>query len=365
MKKLNIKKLDWYIIKKFIGTYLFTLLIVILVVIIFDLSEKIDKFAEHSVPIKEIVFEYYGGFIPWILNSFSPLFTFLAAIFFTSQLASHSEIVAMLAGGISMKRILAPYMASAAVIAAFTMFLGMVVIPPANKVRLDFENKYVRQKDAVSSQRNIHYQIAPGEFVYVEQFSTWSNTAYRFTLEKIEDNRVLSKVSAESATWDSLSRGWRLNNCFIRDFYGESSEMVEVMPMRDTVIGLVADDFYRRKNYVESITQKELNEYIKLQEMRGDSAIKLSKIEKHNRIAMPFSAFVLSVIAVALSSRKKRGGLGVNIGIGLALSFIYILFMRFSQMFVLTDTLPVVIAIWMPNIVFSVIALLLYRIAPK
>lgn len=364
MKNNKIKILDWYIIKKYIGTYFFTILIAVVIIIIFDISEKIEKFVDHQAPIDGIIFDYYCGFIPWILNSFCPLFVFISAIFFTSKLAQNSEIIAMLSGGISMKRILAPYMASAAFIAAFTMFLGMVVIPPANKVRLDFENKYVKQKDAVSSQRNIHYQVAPGEFVYVEQFSTWSNTSYKFTIEKIEDNELVSKISAESAAWDTTFNGWKLNNYFERDFYGES-ETVEIAPVKDTVINLVADDFYRRKNYVESISQRQLNKYIKLQKMRGDSAIKLSLIEKHNRIAMPFSAFILSVIAVSLSSRKKRGGLGINIGIGLALSFIYILFMRFSQMFVLTDTLPVVLAIWLPNIVFALIAFLLYKIAPK
>lgn len=364
IKLPHINILDKYIMKKYIGTYFFTILIAVLIIIIFDISEKIEKFVEHHAPLDGIIFDYYAGFIPWILNSFCPLFVFISAIFFTSKLSQNSEIIAMLSGGVSLKRLLAPYMASAAIIAVFTLFLGMVVIPPANKTRLDFENKYVRQKESVANQRNIHYQISPGEYVYVEQFSSWSNTAYRMTLEKFEGNRLVSKLSAESASWDSTILGWNLHNFYKRDFYGES-EMIAVGPSLDTVIGLHVDDFYRRENYVASITQKQLNDYIRLQRMRGDSSIKMSLIEKHNRVAMPFSAFVLSVIAVALSSRKKRGGLGLNIGIGLALSFIYILFMRFSQMFVLTDTLPAFVAIWLPNLVFSVIAYILYRIAPK
>ena len=366
MKIPGIKKLDWYIIKKFIGTYIFTLLIVILIVIIFDLSEKIDKFAEQNVPLKEIVFQYYGGFIPWILNSFSPLFVFIAAIFFTSQLTSHSEIIAMLTSGVSFKRLMVPYLASAAFIFAFSMIMGLYIIPPANQHRLDFENKYIKQQRLINQTRNIHYQIAPGQFVYVEQFSPWANTAYRFTLETIDvkSGELKSKVSAESAVWDSTFSGWKLHNYYERNFYGES-EVVKAGRIKDTVIDLTVKDFYRRKNIVESLTQKDLNEMIRVQEMRGDATVKYSLIEKHNRIAMPFSAFVLTVMAVALSSRKKRGGTGINIGIGLALSFSYILFQRFSQMFVHTGVMPPGLAMWVPNIIYAVIAYVLYRIAPK
>ncbi len=366
MKTPHIKKLDWYIIRKFIGTYLFTLLIVILVVIIFDLSEKIDKFTQNQVPINEIIFEYYGGFIPWILNSFSPLFTFLAAIFFTSQLASHSEIVAMLTSGVSFRRLMLPYMVSAAFICVLSLVMGMYLIPPANQHRLDFENKYIKTQRVANESRNIHYQIAPGQFVYVEQFSPWANTAYKFTLETIDvDNGDLkSKLSAESAVWDSTLCGWRLHNYFERDFYGES-EVVRSGRSKDTVISLTVADFYRRKNIVESLPQGELDELIRVQKMRGDAMVKYALIEKNNRIAMPFSAFILTVMAVSLSSRKKRGGTGINIGVGLALSFSYILFQRFAQMFVHTGTLPPVIAMWLPNFLYAGIAAVLYRIAPK
>ena len=328
MQTPHVKILDRYIIRKFLGTFLFIILIAVLIVVIFDLSEKIDKFLTKQIPLKEIVFDYYAGFIPWIVNSFSPLFVFISAIFFTSKLAQNSEIVAMLAGGISFRRLMAPYMFSAGVIALLSLLLGLYVIPPANKHRLDFENKYIKtQAIAAANMRNIHYQIAPGEFVYVEQFSRWANTAYRFTLEHIENHKIVSKISAESAAWDSTRGGWTLKNYFIRDFYGES-EMVRTGRQLDTVINLTLEDFYRRQNAVESMSGRDLNDLIEVQRLRGDALIKRSLIEKNSRIAMPFSAFVLTVIAVSLSSRKKRGGLGLNIGIGLALSFSYIFFMK-------------------------------------
>ena len=365
MKKTNIKILDRYIIGKFLGTFLFTILIAVVIVVIFDLSEKIDKFVEKGVSLHEIVFDYYVGFIVWLVNSFSPLLVFVSAIFFTSKLAQNSEIVAMLAGGISFKRLMAPYMVSAAVICGLSLLLGLYAIPPANQRRLDFENKYIKTQGIVADQtRNLHYQIAPGDFVYVEQFSRWANTAYRFTLEHIENNEVRSKISAESAAWDSTLGGWRLKNYFRRDFYGES-EVVTSGRQVDTVINLTIDDFYRRRNAVESMTGRDLNDMIQVQKMRGDAEVKRSLIEKNNRISMPFSAFILTIIAVSLSSRKKRGGLGLNIGIGLALSFTYILFMRLSQMFVHSGSLSPALALWLPNIIFAVVAAILYRLAPK
>ncbi len=366
MQTPHVKILDRYIIRKFLGTFLFIILIAVLIVVIFDLSEKIDKFLTKQIPLKEIVFDYYAGFIPWIVNSFSPLFVFISAIFFTSKLAQNSEIVAMLAGGISFRRLMAPYMFSAGVIALLSLLLGLYVIPPANKHRLDFENKYIKtQAIAADNMRNIHYQIAPGEFVYVEQFSRWANTAYRFTLEHIEDHKIVSKISAESAAWDSTRGGWTLKNYFIRDFYGES-EMVRTGRQLDTVINLTLEDFYRRQNAVESMSGRDLNDLIEVQRLRGDALIKRSLIEKNSRIAMPFSAFVLTVIAVSLSSRKKRGGLGLNIGIGLALSFSYILFMKFSQMFVTKGIIASpALALWIPNILFAIVAVILYKLAPK
>ena len=365
MQKPHIKILDRYIIRKFLGTFIFTILIAVVIVIVFDLSEKISKFVDKEVPLKEIVFEYYAGFIPWIVNSFSPLFVFISAIFFTSKMAQNSEIVAILSGGISFRRLMAPYMFSAGVIALLSLMLGLYVIPPANKHRLDFENKYIKtQAIAADNMRNIHYQIAPGEFVYVEQFSRWANTAYRFTLEHIEDHKIVSKISAESAAWDSTRGGWTLKNYFIRDFYGES-EMVRTGRQLDTVINLTLEDFYRRQNAVESMSGRDLNDLIEVQRLRGDALIKRSLIEKNSRIAMPFSAFVLTVIAVSLSSRKKRG-LGLNIGIGLALSFSYILFMKFSQMFVTKGIIASpALALWIPNILFAIVAVILYKLAPK
>lgn len=364
MKIPGLTILDKYIIKKFIGTFFVALALIIVIVIIFDVSEKIDDFVDGEVPLKEIIFTYYANFIPYFMNMFSAIFVFITVIFFTSKLAGDSEIIAMLSGGVSFKRLMVPYFISALIIAVFSLCLNLFVIPPANKTRLKFEGDHIKIAKFHNNKRHIHYQISPGDFAYVESFSTWNNTAFRFTLESFRENELVSKISAETAAWDTTFQGWKLRRYIKRDFV-DGKEIISHGSELDTVINLTIDDFYRRENTVESLDYFQLNDLIETQKMRGDTMVKYSLIEKNNRYAMPFSAFILTIIGVSLSSKKRRGGIGLNLGVGIALSFSYILFMRFSQMFVFTDTLPPVIAIWLPNVLYAIIAVVLYRMAPK
>ena len=361
---LRPKKIDAYIVSKFITTFFIALLLIIGIVIIFDISEKIDNFVAKEAPLKAIVFDYYLNFIPYFMNMFSPLFVFITVIFFTSKMAADSEIVAILSCGISFNRMMVPYIFSAALIALFSLCLNLFIIPDANKTRLEFENQYVKTRFK-SVGRNVHYQISPGEFVFAESFSSWNNTAYRFTLEKIIDNKLVSKISAESAVYHEDTDTWTLKKYFIRDYNEDLTDRIRSGKQIDTTIALSSKDFYLTEKTVETLNYKELNNLIDTQRMRGDANVKFALIEKNTRFALPFSAFILTIMGVALSSKKRRGGIGWNIGIGIALAFTYILFLRFSQMFVHTDTLPPVIALWLPNLVFTIIAGFLYRIAPK
>lgn len=362
---VRLKKLDWYIIRKFIATFFMALILIIVIVIIFDISEKIDDFVQHEVPLKEIVFDYYLNFIPYFMNMFSPMFIFITVIFFTSRMAANTEIVAILSCGISFRRFMRPYMISAAMIALLSLCLNLWVIPDANKIRMKFETDYVRDYSGAKSMHDAHYQISPGQFVYVESFSKWNNTAYKFTLESIDGHNVVSKISADQAVWDSTFCGWTLKRYTIREFGPDLEDRVHCGDRLDTVINLTIGDFKKTRDYETQLNHSELNEYIAIKRMRGDADVKKALIEKNVRYAMPFSAFILTIIGVALSSRKRRGGTGWNLGLGIALSFSYILFQKFSEMFVYTDTLPAFIAIWLPNVIFTVIAFLLYRIAPK
>ena len=360
----KLKILDRYIIKKFIGAYFFIILISICVIIIFDISERLSAFVDNNAPLKEIVFSYYGNFVPYYMNMLSPLFVFITVIFFTTKLASHSEIIATLAGGISFKKLLYPYFLSASIIAVMSMGLGLYVIPPANKTRLAFSEQYIKNK-FVNTDRNIHLQLSPGNYVYMETFNTWNNVATRFTLETIDGHRVLARLQARSATWNESIGGWTLRDYTERK-QDNGREVFSSGRSRDTIINLTVDDLNRRDNAVEAYNYRDLNELIDTQKMRGDKKVIYAQIEKHTRLALPFSAFILTLIGVSVSSQKRRGGgMGLNIAIGLILSFTYILFLRFSQMFVHAGVLPPWIALWMPNVLYSVIALILYRMTPK
>ena len=364
MDFLRPKKIDAYIVSKFITTFFVALILIIGIVIIFDISEKIDNFVAKEAPLKAVIFDYYLNFIPYFMNMFSPLFVFITVIFFTSKMAADSEIIAILSCGISFHRMMVPYIFSATLIALLSLCLNLFIIPDANKTRLDFENQYVKTRYK-SVGRNVHYQISPGEFVFAESFSSWNNTAYRFTLEKIVDNKMVSKISAESAVYDEEKNVWTLKKYFIRDYNNDLTDRIRSGKQLDTTLALSSKDFYLTEKTVETLNYHELNNLIDTQKMRGDANVKFALIEKNTRFALPFSAFILTIMGVALSSKKRRGGIGWNIGIGIALAFTYILFLRFSQMFVHTDTLPPVIALWLPNVVFAIIAGFLYRIAPK
>jgi len=364
MINLRPKKLDWYIFKSFILTFFVALVLIIGIVIIFDISEKIDDFVKNEAPLKAIIVDYYLNFIPYFVNMFSPLFVFITVVFYTSRQAANSEIIAILSSGISYRRMLMPYMAAAAIITALSLGLNLYVIPHSNSVRLDFEQTYVKKRSSTKT-RNIHYQIAPGQFVYVESFSQWNKTAYKFTLESLEDNKLVSKLSADSAVWDSTMDGWRLRRYTLRNYADGLADQVQTGEKLDTVIALKLNDFYFNEKTVQTLSKHDLDALIDTQKMRGDSNVMYAEIEKNNRYALPFSAFILTIMGVALSSRKKRGGIGWNLGLGIGLAFTYILFMRFSQMFVYAGTLSATVALWLPNFIFAIIAIVLYKKAPK
>lgn len=357
------KKLDKYIFKKFLTTFFIAILLIIVIVIIFDISEKIEKFMANEAPLKAVIFDYYLNFIPYFMNMFSPLFVFISVIFFTSKMAADSEIIAILSGGVSYHRMLVPYLSAATIIAALSLALNLFVIPQANQTRLKFENDYVKNRTEYN--RDIHYQIDSSQFVYVESFTTWNNTAYRLTLEQIEDNEIKSKLTAETAVWDTTFSGWRLNDYFIRDYVDGMEDRVVSGSQLDTVINLTISDFYRNKKTVETLPYDDLKNLIATQKMRGDANVIYAEIEMQNRFSLPFSAFILTIMGVCISSRKRRGGMGWNIALGLALSFSYILFMKFSEMFVYTDTLSPFAALWLPNLLFTIVTAVLYKFTKK
>lgn len=360
----HINKIDLYIAKKFISTFFLSLLLIIVIVIIFDLSEKIDYFVKNEAPLRAIVFDYFANYIPYLVNMFAALFVFITVIFFTSRMASNSEIIAILSCGTSFHRMMVPYIASAALIAVLSLGLNLYVIPRSNATRIEFEAKYIKRNNNFNL-RNIHYQIAPGQFVYIESFSRWNNTAYKFTIEDMDGHRLVRKVSAESAVWDTAMDGWHLRKVLTRDYSAGLQDRIAYREQQDTVIALKIKDLFNNEKTVETLTIGDLNELIRTQELRGDANVMYARIEKQRRLTMPFSALILTIIGVSLSARKRRGGIGWNIGVGIALAFSYIFFLRISEMFVYTGTLPPGVALWLPNLLYALIAAFLYKRACK
>lgn len=364
IKLLRLKIIDAYIIRKFLGTFFLAIILILTIAVVFDLSEKIDDFIENEASVRAIIFEYYLNFIPYFAVLFSSLFTFISVIYFTSRMAYNTEIIAILNSGMSFRRLLRPYLISAIVIALFSFLLNDLVIPDANKVKLAFEEQYVHNRPVKFRTRNFHRQIEPGIFVYLENYSTISKVGYNFSIEKFNEGELVSKLLADQIRWDTSKNKWSLRRYYIRDIDG-LTETVTAGRIKDTTINIRPEDFARRINVVETMSLGELDDFIKQQKMQGETNVKAFQIERHKRIAFPFSTFILTFIGVAVSSRKVRGGIGFQIATGVVISFAYILFMQFSTQFSIGGLLPVALAAWLPNIIFLGVALYLFRMAPK
>lgn len=351
------KILDKYIIRKFLGTYIFAIGLLMAIIIIFDINEKLDSFLK--APLKATIFDYFVNFLPYFANQFSPMFCFIAVIFFTSKLAGNSEIIAMLSTGMSYKRLLRPYLFSALVIAIMTFTLDAYVIPPANAKRIDYQNTYIKNK-RVDYGANIMMMVAPGQIAYISRYDNISKVGTRFSLESFgEDKKLLSRLTAQSIKWDTLYN-WSINDYVIRDFH-DNREFITKGSRLDTIIPFEPRDFLIAKDDHQKMTTPELVDYIDRQHERGVANIKSFEVEYHRRFAMTAAAFILTVIGMALSSRKVKGGMGLNIGIGLVLSFSYILFMTVTQTFAMSDLTSPFVAMWIPNFIYIIIAIIIYR----
>lgn len=363
MRKI-ISRLDWYIIKKFLGTYFFAIALVISIAVVFDYTEKMDSFMSNNAPWEAVVFDYYFNFIPYFANLFSALFVFIAVIFFTSKLAENSEIIAMFSTGMSFQRFLRPYMISAAVIALSTFILGGYVIPKGSASRLEFENQYYKKRKQTSA-RNIQLQISDGVIIYIDRYSDYNKTGYRFMMDKFEGKQLVSHLTSRSIEYDTTAvNKWTIRDYNLLEIDG-MKERISSGEKLDTVLAMDPSDFLAFKNRQEMMTNPELRSFIKKQKARGSANVKEFEIEYHKRIAMSFAAFILTIIGASLSSRKTKRGMGLYLGIGLALSFGYILFQTISGTFAVSGSASPMMAMWLPNIVYIFIAYFLYRKAPR
>ena len=370
LRKLSPKhlfgRLDWYIIRKFIGTYIFSIVLIISIALVFDFNENLSKFTKYHAPWRAIVFDYYANFIPYYSNLFSPLFVFIAVIFFTSKLAGNSEIIAMLSSGVSFRRLMRPYMISCVLIASVTFYLNSYVIPHGTVIRQNFESLYRNSKKNTSAE-NVQLQVGKGTVAYIQHYDDRYKRGYGFSLDKFEGKKLVSHMTAMEIQYDTIADAkyhWKATNWKTRTLVG-LRERIVTGDVKDTVILMEPTDLVYSKGQQETFTSPELLDYISKQTSRGSGNVVQYKVEFHKRIAMSFSSFILTIIGLSLSARKRKGGMGLYLGIGLGLSFGYIMLQTVSSTFAINAGTPPVLAAWIPNLIFAFIAYFCYRHAPR
>jgi len=353
-----LKRIDTYIIKKYLGTFFFSITIIISIAIVLDISEKIDDFITTQPSLYSLVFDYYLNFIPYYSNMLAPLFSFISVIYFTSKMASDTEIIAMFCSGISLKRLIRPYFIAAALIMAIFMFASNFIIPHSNFKRYNFEEKYVAGKVFINREGDVHRQIKQGKYIYLKSYNNYINTGYKFSIEEFSNSQLKAKLLADSIIWNENTKSWKICNYYIRHINGLSENIVEGTS-RDTVFDFTPDEFnFKKERIAEFMNYGELKDFISKQQFRGENTV-LYEVELYKRTAIPFAIFILTLIGIALASRKIRGASGANIGIGLLLSFSYIVLLHISTTFAVQSTIPPLVSVWIPNFIYGSLSIVL------
>jgi lipopolysaccharide export system permease protein len=359
-----LKILDRYILVKFLGTFFVAIALILMIAVVFDISEKIEDFVSKGASLREIVMDHYMNFLVFYGNLFSSMIVFIATIFFTSKMTARTELVAMLTGGMSFKRLLYPYFLGATLIAGISLYMSHFVIPKTNETRLNFEWRYIKDKSKERFQ-NLHRQIRPGHMIFLENYNTRRMSGYHFAYEHFEGQRMLSAMKSDFMRYDTVTTKWRLDNVVIRSIDEDGTQHLRRERRIDTTLALLPEDLATIIYNAEMMPTPELNEFIRAEQLRGSENVNYFIIEKHKRTSWPASTYILVLIALSLSSQKTRGGLGLNIAIGLAICVSYIFFMQISTTFATLSNFPPLLAVWLPNIFFSLLGLYLYARAPK
>ena len=363
LRSLKITIIDRYIIGKFLSTFFFTIAIFVVIAVVFDYSEKADDFIRGGVSLKLIFFTYYLTFIPYYCSILSPLIVFVAVIFFTAKMANNTEIVAILSSGVSFIRLMYPYFLASVILAIMVFALNGYIIPPANRIRYDFEARYLRRAE-MSKDRNIHMKLANDTYAYMESFNNLENTGLKFSLEKFTGLDMRYKLMANYIKWDSVKSTWKMYDYTIRQINGLQEKMSNGKE-KDTILDFSPKDFARNNTFKETMNMSQLHQFIARETDRGTGGVETYQFEMYKRYALPFSTFILSLIGVSLSSKKVRGGVGLHLGIGIGCSFAFIVLIQFSNVFATQGGVPPILAAWIPNLLFGIVGLYLYKIAPK
>jgi lipopolysaccharide export system permease protein len=377
-----LKTLDKYILKRFLSTFFFVVLILLAVITVIDLTEKMDKFAKAGLNGTQII-GYYLDFIPWIGSLLAPITIFIAAVYVCSRMAGHTEIIAILSSGISFRRMLFPFFVGATLVGAINFVLNGWIIPNSNKSRVAFEVEYLKSK-YYFDQRNVHIQVAPDTYLYMQSYNNNNQTGYHFTLERFENNKLVEKLNANRIEWDSTKHKWTLRDWSVKriDAMFEQPQRPETVSAFNTRRIVLSDTIYHgasldtalvidpkefESDYrkYDGLTLNELDDFINTLRARGSTGIEVYEVEKYTRYTSPFTIFILVFMGVIVASRKSRGGTGIQIALGFLLSFIFILFFTLFRTFAETGALPPEISVWIPNIIFGIISIVMYKFVPR
>ena len=361
----GLRTLDKYILGKFLRTYIFGIMMMIIILVVFDYVEKVDDFTELKAPWKAIIWDYYMNFIPLFISQFSALFTFIAVIFFTSKMAMQTEIVAILSGGVSFRRFMWPYVVGATLITAMSLALSLWIIPEGQKTSVEFESKYLQSQQSLVYPEHVYRQIEPNTYAYVRGYSPGIEHVPFFAIERFDSTELVETLDAANASFDVESRRWTAPRYMIYSRGDDGTLSGKQYRNLDTLINLDVRELGDISGVVKTLTYEELNEFLDQQRSKGSDEVFLIEVERHARFSYPISTFILTIIGVALASRKVRGGMGMHIGIGIALCFIYLMVGRVSEQIAISGSIEPWIGVWLPNIIFAIIAIIVYRKAPK
>lgn len=358
------KKLDWYIIRKFLTSFFYMIGAFCVIAVVFDLSENIDDLMVNKAPLNEIIFDYYVNFCFHFGNMLSAFIVFLAIILVTSGLAQRSEFIAMLSGGVSFSRLLRPYFIASTFLVLLSLLIAHVILPEANKTKVDFTFSYIHTKFHISDQ-NMYREISPGEIAYFRTITAERNVGYKFALENWENGELKRKLLAAKASYNEAEDRWTITAAKIREFLPDGSQRLTHHTLIDTTLTMKIADFGQRAEIISTLNYRELTDYIESERLRGSGNVAFIEIEKYSRTSNAFAIYVLTLIGVSIASRKVRGGTGLHLFLAVLIGLTYVFAMKMTTVAATNIGLPAAAAVWVPNILFAILGVVIYIRAPK
>ena len=362
-EKIGWKIIDGYLLRKMLGTVVFAITLLMTIVIVFDVSENIQRFMSHNISAKEVIVGYYFNFVPYFINLFIPLFTFISVIWFTSKLSSRNEIISIFDNGISFNRMLVPYITGAVIIMLVSLVLANFVVPKTNGKLNDFKYQYFGRKSIAATY--LHIKNSKNSYVFVERWDKMEEMGYNFTYEEFDNNAIRLKISAQTVDYSEEKKMWQLHRFTRREITPDKEEIITQGAEFDTALNILPRNLYQDAFVSETMSYTELRQFIREEKLRGSSLLANYQIEQHKRLANPLGILIMTLLGVSVSCRKSTRGVGVHVFIGMGLAFSFIFLPQVSTVFSVSGGLPPVLGTWFPNIIFLIITIVMLRLTPK